>query len=108
MDHVQLTDEERQARRAEIEQLIEVIRPAVQVDGGDLVLKSLDVESGVAEVQLRGSCSSCAISGATLQTGVARILQERVEWITEVIGDVDDSIGFAESVALGRGNYIPR
>jgi Fe-S cluster biogenesis protein NfuA len=107
MDVVTLTDEDRADRLAELTELIEMIRPAVQADGGDLVLKSADVESGVVEVQLQGSCSSCAVSATTLQAGVERILKERVDWVTEVIGDIDDSLAFDESAALGRGSYTP-
>jgi Fe-S cluster biogenesis protein NfuA len=103
-----LSDEERAERRAELEELIELIRPAVQADGGDLVLVGADVETGVVELQLQGSCSSCAISATTLQGGVSRILHDRFPWVTEVVGGVDDTIGLEESVTLGRGGYVPR
>lgn len=84
------------------------MRPAVQADGGDLVLIRADVEEGVVEVQLQGACSSCAISSDTLQGGVTRILKDRLDWVTEVIGGVDDSMDFDESVAKGTGGYVPR
>jgi Fe-S cluster biogenesis protein NfuA len=45
------------ARLAELQALIDLMRPAVQADGGDLVLVSADVETGVVEVQLQGACS---------------------------------------------------
>ena len=102
-----LTDEDRSARLAELTELIDLIRPAVQADGGDLVMLSADVESGVIEVQLQGSCSSCAISSTTLQAGIERILKERLEWITEVIGSVDEDIDWETSSAMGRGGYTP-
>jgi Fe-S cluster biogenesis protein NfuA len=102
-----LTDEERADRLEEITELLEMIRPAVQADGGDLLLKSADVESGVVEVQLQGSCSSCAVSSTTLQAGVERILRDRIDWVTEVIGGVDDSLSYEESSAMGRGSYTP-
>ncbi len=88
--------------------LLELMRPSVQADGGDLVLIRADVESGVVEVQLQGACSSCAISSSTLQGGVTRILSDRLPWITEVIGGVDDSMDLDESVSLGTGGYVPR
>ena len=103
-----LTDEERSDRLAHLTELIDMIRPAVQADGGDLVLTSADVETGVVEVQLQGSCSSCAISSTTLQAGVNRILQDRLDWVTEVRGDVDDSMSFEESAAMGSGAYVPK
>ena len=41
------------SRLGELNELIELIRPAVQADGGDMVLVSADVETGVVEVQLQ-------------------------------------------------------
>lgn len=102
-----ITDDERAQRLANLNELIDLIRPAVQSDGGDLVLLSADVESGVVEVQLQGSCSSCAISSTTLQAGVERILKERLDWVTEVIGGVDEDIDWETSASMGRGGYTP-
>lgn len=102
-----LTDDERAIRLANLNELMELIRPAVQADGGDLVLVSADVESGVVEVQLQGSCSSCAISSTTLQAGVERILKERLDWVTEVFGSVDEDIDYETSASMGRGGYRP-
>ena len=103
-----LTDEERADRLAELNELIDLIRPAVQADGGDLALVSADVETGVIEVQLQGSCSSCAISSTTLQAGIERILTERLDWVSEVFGGVDEDIDWETSAAMGRGGYTPR
>ncbi|MHB8296402.1 MAG: NifU family protein [Acidimicrobiales bacterium] len=101
-------DLEAEQRLGELQALVDMMRPMVQADGGDLVLVSADVDSGVVEVQLRGSCSSCAISASTLQGGVSRILTDRLDWVTEVRGGVDEDQDSADSLALGRGAYIPR
>jgi Fe-S cluster biogenesis protein NfuA len=101
-----IDDEERARREGELRDLLDLMRPAVQADGGDLELVELDVEAGVVEVQLQGSCSSCAISATTLQGGVERILRERLPWVTEVRGGVDESIDPFESAALGQGAYV--
>jgi Fe-S cluster biogenesis protein NfuA len=103
-----LTDEERGKRLADLNALMDMMRPAVQADGGDLALVSADVEAGVVEVVLQGSCSSCAISATTLQAGVERILKDRLDWISEVHGGVDESMDLDESAALGRGGYVPK
>lgn len=103
-----LDDDERARRLADLEELVELMRPAVQADGGDLQLVDVDVESGVVEVQLQGACSSCAISATTLRGGVERILTERLAWVTEVRGGVDESMDPFESAAMGQGGYIPR
>ena len=102
-----ITDDERAQRLADLNELIDLIRPAVQADGGDLVLVSADVDTGVVEVQLQGACSSCAISSTTLQAGVSRILQERLPWVTEVLGGVDEDIDLEISASMGRGGYTP-
>ncbi|HLI53086.1 MAG TPA: NifU family protein [Acidimicrobiales bacterium] len=102
-----LSDEERASRLADLNELIDLIRPAVQADGGDLVLMSADADTGVVEVQLQGSCSSCAISSTTLQAGVERILKERLDWVTEVLGGVDEDIDWETSASMGRGGYTP-
>jgi Fe-S cluster biogenesis protein NfuA len=104
---VALTDEERGERLSQLNGLIELMRPAVQADGGDLALLSADVTTGVVEVQLQGACSSCAVSASTLQGGVERILHDRLPWVTEVRGGVDESVDPFESESMGRGGYVP-
>jgi len=103
----QISDDERSERLSKLAGIIDLMRPAVQADGGDLVLVRADVETGVIEVQLQGACSSCAVSSATLSGGVERILRERLPWVTEVIGGLDDSLSVDESASLGSGGYVP-
>ncbi len=62
---------------------LELIRPAIQMDGGDIKLES--VTAGVVTVQFFGTCETCPISPVTLKSGVERILKERVPGITEVV-----------------------
>ena len=104
----ELSDEVRTERENELRALVDLMRPAVQADGGDLELTAFDVEAGTVEVQLRGACSSCAISSATLQGGVERILKSRLAWVTDVTGGVDEDVDLTESAAMGRGAYVPR
>ena len=103
----ELSEAERADWLQKLQDLMDLMRPAVQADGGDLVLVRANVETGVVEVQLQGACSSCAISSATLSGGVERILRERLPWVTEVVGGLDDSLSLDESAALGSGGYVP-
>lgn len=103
-----VTDVERQERLSALNELIEIIRPAVQADGGDLMLVSADVEDGVVEVMLQGACSSCAVSSSTLQAGITRIMKDRLPWVTDVLGGVDESVDLEISASMGRGGYIPK
>jgi Fe-S cluster biogenesis protein NfuA len=70
---------------------IEVIRPAIQADGGDIFLRGVNVDTGVVEVELVGACVSCPASTVTLKAGIERILKDRVEGVTEVVnvGEVE-------------------
>lgn len=68
-----------------IKQVIEVIRPAVQADAGDIALRGVDTETGVVTVELSGACVSCPASTVTLKAGVERILKDRVPGVTEVV-----------------------
>jgi Fe-S cluster biogenesis protein NfuA len=102
-----LSDEARADRMQALLSVIELMRPVVQQDGGDLALVSADPETGVVEVRLQGSCSSCAVSSTTLQAGVSRILRDRLPWVTEVVGGVEE-MDFEESRAMGAGGYVPK
>jgi Fe-S cluster biogenesis protein NfuA len=103
-----LTDEEKSARLAQLTEIIGMVRPIIQQDGGDLLLLSADVETGVVELQLQGACSSCAVSSTTLQAGVERILKDRLDWVTEISGGVDEDMDWQESASMGRGGYVPK
>ena len=103
-----IDDAERDRRREALDDLVELMRPAVQADGGDIAIVEVDYDSGVVDVQLQGACGSCAISAVTLQGGVERLLKERLAWVTEVRGGVDESVDPFESASMGRGGYVPR
>lgn len=82
--------------RAEVEKVIEVIRPAIQADAGDIFLRDVDEANGIVSVELVGACVSCAASTVTLKAGIERILRDRVPGVTEVV-DVG-AIGAAAEV----------
>lgn len=103
-----VSEAETEERVRALVDLIELIRPAVQADGGDLMLVSVDTSEGIVEVMLQGACSSCAVSSSTLKAGIERILKDRLPWITEVNGGVDESVDLELSAALGRGGYVPK
>ena len=65
-----------------VEQVINRIRPAVQMDGGDIEL--VDVVDGVVKLRLVGSCSGCPSSTMTLKMGIERAIRAEVPEITGV------------------------
>lgn len=65
-----------------LSETLEYIRPALQADGGDLVL--LGVDDGTVNLQMVGACGGCPMSMMTLKAGIERILQDRVPGVTAV------------------------
>jgi Fe-S cluster biogenesis protein NfuA len=65
-------------------EVLEIIRPALQADGGDIVYVGVD-DAGVVSVELVGACGTCPVSTDTLKAGVERILRDRVPGVTEVV-----------------------
>lgn len=71
--------------RTQVEETIEVIRPALQADGGDIELKEVDETTGIVSVTLVGACGTCPASTQTLKAGIERIMRDRVDGVTEVV-----------------------
>ena len=71
--------------KEQILETIDVIRTALQADGGDIVIKDVDEETGVVTVELVGACGTCPASTMTMKAGIERILRDRVQGVTEVI-----------------------
>lgn len=69
---------------ARVEKVVEVIRPAIQADEGDIVLHNVDEATGEVVVELVGACVTCPASDQTLKAGIERILKDRVEGVTSV------------------------
>jgi Fe-S cluster biogenesis protein NfuA len=92
-----------------VAKVIEVIRPAIQADEGDIFLRSVDEETGLVSVELTGACVTCPVSTATLKDGIERILISRVEGVTgvqhvgaELAGDDEGT-----SVIIGGAKVSP-
>ena len=69
--------------RAMVEHVLNLIRPAVQSDGGDVELVGI-TSDGVVQVRLHGACVGCPSSTLTLQAGIERNLKQRVPGVRAV------------------------
>lgn len=70
---------------AEIKDLLDTrIRPAVAQDGGDILFNRFEPDTGVVWLHLRGACSGCPSSSATLKAGVENMLKHYVPEVTRV------------------------
>jgi Fe-S cluster biogenesis protein NfuA len=75
---------EQQTTRERVQGVINLIRPAVQADGGDIELVDVTA-AGVVQIRFHGACHGCPSSTMTLQMGIERNLRERVPEITQVV-----------------------
>lgn len=66
-----------------LNETLEYIRPALQADGGDMVL--LGVDDGEVTLQLVGACGGCPLATMTLTAGIERILRDKVPGVTGVV-----------------------
>lgn len=71
--------------RDRVEAALDVIRPALQADGGNVELIDVDEENGIARVRLVGACAGCPSAQITLAMGVEKAIKDRVPEIKEVI-----------------------
>ncbi len=70
--------------RKAVEEALEIVRPSLQADGGDVSLISIS-DDGVVEVALKGACHGCPMSMITLKGGIERFLRQAVPGVKEVI-----------------------
>ncbi len=70
-----------------IKELIDTyVKPAVEMDGGNIEFKSYS--QGVVTVILQGSCSGCPSSTVTLKAGIEGMLKRMVPEVTEVVSEM--------------------
>jgi Fe-S cluster biogenesis protein NfuA len=66
-----------------VQDALDLIRPALQADGGDVELVDVS-DDGVVKVALQGACRGCPMSQLTLANGVERVLKEQVPEVVRV------------------------
>jgi Fe-S cluster biogenesis protein NfuA len=71
--------------KEQVEKALDLVRPALIADGGNIELVDVDEATGVVKVKLVGACGSCPMSQMTLRMGVERVLREQVPAVKEVV-----------------------
>jgi len=72
---------------AKIKELIDTyVKPAVEMDGGNIEFKSFN--QGIVTVILQGSCSGCPSSTVTLKSGIEGMLRRMVPEVKEVVSEM--------------------
>ena len=73
---------------ASIKEALDMFRPQLQADGGDMEYISLDEQNRV-HLKLVGACGSCPMAMMMLKMGVERYLKDACPEVTEVVQDMD-------------------
>lgn len=68
-----------------IQQELDLIRPHLQMDGGDVELVEFVEDGGVLKLRLMGHCVGCPMSAMTMQEGIGRTIKEKVPEVKEVL-----------------------
>ncbi len=74
--------------RERVQTTLDMIRPSLQADGGDVEL--VDVEGKNVKVRLQGACHGCPMAAMTLQMGIERILKQQIPEIESVESVADE------------------
>jgi Fe-S cluster biogenesis protein NfuA len=67
-----------------VQGVLNLIRPAVQADGGDIELVDVTPDC-IVQIRFHGACHGCPSSTMTLQMGIERNLREKIPEIKQVI-----------------------
>jgi len=80
------TGEEAELAKKITELIDTYVKPAVEMDGGNIEFKSFN--KGVVTVTLQGACSGCPSSTVTLKSGIEGMLKRMVPEVTEVVSEM--------------------
>lgn len=64
---------------------MEIVRPSLQADGGDVNFVNFDEATGVLKVELMGHCAHCAMADITLKQGIEAEIKKAVPEVKEVV-----------------------
>ena len=70
--------------KEKVEEVLGMVRPMLNRDGGDVELVDVDDE-GIVSVKLTGACNGCAMASLTLKMGIEKILKEEIPEVKEVV-----------------------
>jgi Fe-S cluster biogenesis protein NfuA len=70
--------------RSRVEEAINLIRPAIKQDGGDVELVDV-TEEGIVKIRFHGACCGCPSANMTLYHGIRRVVGEKVPEVKQIL-----------------------
>lgn len=83
---IEYSDEDAEVVKKIRELLAKYVRPAVEMDGGNIEFKAFD--KGTVIVTLQGACSGCPSSTVTLKAGIEGMLKRMIPEVKEVVAEM--------------------
>jgi Fe-S cluster biogenesis protein NfuA len=68
-----------------VDEVLDRIRPYVQLDGGHVELVNVNEEDGIVYIRFQGSCQGCPSSAMTLQMGIENEIRTSLPEIKQVV-----------------------
>jgi Fe-S cluster biogenesis protein NfuA len=81
-DEMETTDNQTGDLKERVQAVMDKLRPALQMDGGDAEL--VDIKDGVVLLRLMGACAGCPMSTMTLKMGIEQRVKAEVPEIVSV------------------------
>ena len=69
--------------KEKVENTLNMIRPSLRSDGGDVELIDVN-DNGIVKIKLQGACASCPMSTMTLKMGIEKVLKQKIPEIVSV------------------------
>lgn len=85
-EYVPSADDEDVVKRIK-EMLENYVKPAVEMDGGNISFRGYD--KGVVNLMLQGSCSGCPSSMITLKSGIEGMMKRMIPEVKEVVAEAE-------------------
>ncbi len=68
--------------KKQINDILDDVRPSLQMHGGDVELKS--VKGGIVELEIKGACQGCAMASVTFGEGIGEMIKQKIPTVKEV------------------------
>lgn len=68
--------------KKQIEKILDQARPAIQLDGGDVTLKSF--KDGIVTLKIKGACVGCPMAQMTFNEGIGSMLRNKIKEIKKI------------------------
>lgn len=68
--------------KSQINEILDSVRPSLQMHGGDVELKS--IKAGVVELEIKGACHGCSMASVTFGEGISEMIKQKIPAVKEV------------------------